>query len=237
MVIFTILWYTCSGEYIEGEIMVAKRFVDRKDKRDLIKNSPDFHLRKRSVSLIIVAFLFVVVLSGTFILLSNLISVLLFLPPNQPPPDDLIQSILFTIIFSAVMVAVFSVYLIHRIRQTVTEVEFQNLIFASSMRVNSDFCLIVHKEKKGIYCDFNFGDVFPAYEHGLHDPFHHLMESGGFKAADENNLLKALEKGGAAEFDFTLKKGRAKPKKIHITLDPIERPQGFYILRGYLKKK
>ncbi len=214
--------------------MTTRRFVERQDAKRFIKESKDFNVRRAKIPLMRIIAIFVSVLMISFVFLVKLIYSLLFLPSHVSPGDEL-GVILSLVLFAAMAVGAFAVYLIYSIRQNLIATEFQNLIFASSMRVKTDFCLIVHREKTGIYCDYDFDEMFEQYEYHSNDPFHMLMASQGFNDADEKRLEQALAEGKEAEFDFNLKKKDGTVQKMHVTLDPIERPKGFYIIKGFKK--
>ncbi len=58
--------------------------------------------------------------------------------------------------------------------------------------------------------------------------------SEGFKREDEDRLLKVLEEEGhASTFDFTLKRSDGLSHQMTVKVEPIERPAGFFIIRGY----
>lgn len=213
--------------------MHPKRFIDKPENYKLIESSMDFKRRRHGPPLVRVASAFAAVLIATFILLSYLVQELLFLPAEQPPPEGLILAIFLITIFSATAVGVFAVFLIHRVRRIVMATEFQNLVFASSMRIGAAFCLIVHKERTGVYCDYDFNEMFAPFGYHAGDPFRQLLASEGFKREDEERLLKVLEEGHASAFDFSLKRPDGLPHKMTVKVEPIERPAGFFIIRGY----
>lgn len=214
----------------------SKRFIDRKDKKDFIKLCEDFHKRKHGAPIMRVVVYFIVIMLFSIWILNNLISSMLFLPPEEPPPTDAIVRVLGIIIFAAFTAGLVAIFIIYKVRQNVLETEFQSLVFSSGMRVNNDFCLIVHKEKAGFYCDYNFTELFSDYGELHHDPFHQLIASEGFRPSDEDLMLNAMENVESAQFTFTLKRKNSGTKKMTLTIDPLDRPKGFFIIQGtYIK--
>ncbi len=212
-----------------------KRFIDRPDHRDFIRKSTDFHHRVQGVPLIRILLLFGIVLLATIWLLTDMVNMLVDLPVDKEPPQEKIISIFAVVVFCALSVGVVAVYMLWKIRHNITATEFQTLVFASCMRVDSDFCLVVHEESRGMYCDYNFSKLFADYDADgdNDDPFHWLLASQGFSAEDEASLVSALREGKAAKFSFTLNKGGdGGSQEMEIKLDPIERPKGFFLLRG-----
>lgn len=197
-----------------------------------MKSSPDFYFRKHWPNLTVVMFIFIGLLLFSVYMLNNLMQLLLFWPDAKAPPSAEIKKVMGIVSICALLAGAFAVYIIYRVRENILETEFQNLIFAGCMRLNSQFSLIVHREKTGIYCDYNFSKMFSSYGH-IHDPFHRLLASEGFGVDSEKALIRALEKGKAEDFTFTLKKKNGSVKKIKVSLEPIDRPAGFFLLRGH----
>lgn len=209
---------------------MAQRFVDRRDRKELIKRSVDFTMRYQGTPIIRIISYFSVVLLLTFVLLSNLFVKLLLLPDGEAIPEDEIIGILVTTLFLGTTVAMFATFLVYKVRENITATEFQNLIFASSVRLNSEFCLIVHQSGIGIYFDPNFSKLFSFTPESQQDPFDKLMASKGFSKSAKDKLMKSLDLGKGVEVPYTRNK-----QKMHVKLDPIDRPKGFFMLRAYAK--
>ncbi len=216
--------------------MQYRRFIDRDDKTELMEASEGFNPRQHGTSIKRLGLYFMAVLFITIMLLNHLISKFLFTPDGNAPTLDEVIVVLGGTVFFAIVVGVVALMLIIKVRKNITATEFQNLIFASCMRVDSDFCLVLHKDRKGIYCDYKFNTLFEPFVVHSDDPFHQLLASQGFRKGDEKKLLDALKDGRQAQFTFSLKHPEGKAKKIKLRLDPIERPGGFFLLRGYLQK-
>ena len=212
---------------------MSERFVDRTDKKQLIKSCPDFKLRRHGVPPVQVVYMFMAVLLAVVILVGHLVIKLLFLPDNETTPSDEILTILFAIGFCIVAVAVFAVSLIYRIRDTILETEFQNLIFASAGRLGTDFCLITNKDKITIYCDYNFSQLFSAFDQH-EEAFNCLLSDKGLKKAEKDKIMKALKDNKPTKISMNFTSSTTDPnKKYSVVIDPISRPAGYFIVRGY----
>lgn len=211
---------------------MSERFVDRKDKKDLIKSCPDFKFRRHGVPPVQVVYAFMAALLAVVMLVGHLVIKLLFLPDNVTTPNNEILSILFLIGFCIAAVALFSVALIYRIRDIILETEFQNLMFASAARLGTDFCLIINGEKSTIYCDYNFSQLFASFEN--HEgAFNTLMSEKSLKKADKDKVMKAMKDGKAAKIVLNYKKSSDEAAvKYTITAEPIARPVGYYVIKG-----
>lgn len=209
---------------------MAERFVDRKDKKNLIKNCPDFKLRRHGVPPIIVIYSFISALLAVVILVSYLVIELLFLPDNVTTPNNKILFILLVIGFCITFVAVFATVLIYKIRDIILETEFQNLIFASASRVNTDFCIIVNLDKITVYCDYNFSQLFAAFDNH-EEAYFKLLDHEGLKKADKDKLDGALKTGKRISVPMSISKAD-KTKKYNVEISPISRPSGFCVIKG-----
>jgi len=224
---------------------VVERFVDRKDKKDLIKKS-DFKPRKHGISLLKIFLAFLIILFATTFLLGSLISDLYDLKTSEvaetaskvfsifPSAGNTI-AILGVVVLCAMAVGIAAVYFIYRIRETVMETEFQNMVFANCMRINSDFCLIINNEKKALYSDYNFIQAFASFGEDNTDSFDRLLASQGFSPEDEKSFKGAIQAGEPAVIPFVLKSDDST-KSMEVTIDPITRPEGFFLIKGQTKE-
>lgn len=211
---------------------MSERFVDRKDKKELINSCPDFKLRRHGIPPLQVVYAFIAALLAVVMLVGHLVIKLLFLPDNIVTPTDEILSILFAIAFCIAAVAVFAVALIYRIRDIILETEFQNLIFASASRAGTDFCLIVNSDKTTIYADYNFSQLFASFENQI-EAFSSLLADKGFKKTERDKIVKAMKSGKSAKASLSFASSADGPlKKYAVVVEPITRPAGYYLVRG-----
>ncbi len=211
-----------------------ERFIDRRDKKNLIKSCPDFKLRRHGTPPVQLVYIFVAVLLAVVTLVGHLTIKLLFLPDSDPTPSGEIMMTLYAIALLIIGVAIFAVILVNKIRDIILETEFQNLIFASSARVGSDFCLIVNADKMVVYCDYNFSEIFSSFKNHA-DAFKKLLSHEGLKKADKEKLVRALSDGASEKVPFVLTKPNNETRKMSITIDPISRPTGYSIIRGHVQ--
>ena len=209
-----------------------RRFLERSDKRDFIKYSDDFKPRKENSPTKRLALYLSMIMIISLGILMNFINSMLYLPQVVPPPEDQIFKALGIVIFSFILACLVAAVIVEQVRKNVLSAEFQSMVFASGMKVDNDFCLIVHREKAGFYCDYSFSELFSDYGKQNHDPFHQLLASEGFKASDEELLLEILERGESASFTFVLNRKGKKSKKMTVLVDPLKRPKDFFIIRG-----
>jgi hypothetical protein len=207
------------------------RFTDRGDKNDLIKNSPDFKLRYHGVPPKQVTYSFIAVLLGVLVIVIHLSMQLV----NMEKPDVPVVEVLSALVAIGVLIsgiAVFAVILIDKYQKIITETEFQCLIFASSARATSDFCMIANTDKTVVYCDYNFSELFCSFkEHA--DALKRLVSHEGFKKNDREAVLKAIVDSKHVRVPFTLASPSGEIQKMVVSVDPLSRPGGYTVIRGY----
>lgn len=213
--------------------MQYHRFLDDRQRKALMRKCDDFYHRAHGTPVIRITIYFVIIILFTIWLLNNLMYSLFFIPVDEPPPVEEIVQTLGLVLLAALGAGALAISILMKVRQNVLEAEFQNLIFCSGMRVKADFCLVVHEEQTGFYCDYNFTELFADYGEHHHDPFHQLIASEGFRQLDEDRMMEAMKAGEEAEFIFTLnKKDDSEPHRMRVKLLPLERPKGFFLIQG-----
>ncbi len=212
--------------------MGYERFIDRADSKELIKNCPDFVLRRHGLPPSWVIYAFVVVLLLILILVNYLSVSLILLPNDAPTPLNNILIFLITISVLLTGVAVFAYSMVHKIREIVLQTEFQNLLFASSASIDSHFCATCTKDNLVVYYDYHFDKLFPRTE-GCKTTFDRLIASVGFSEEAKTQLISTLEKCEKGVIAFEQDNLDGTSTKLNIKIDPLNRPAGHMVLRGY----
>lgn len=216
--------------------MKFNRFVDSRENREIITQNKDFLKREHILSITRISLVFTTIFLIAIILMVQLIQSILYAPDVHEPPIDKVVLSLTLITFCALSVGMIAIYLIRQLKDTLHTTEFQSMLFAGCMQLDSDFCLIVHKEGRGVYCDYNFSRMMLLSPVFSKDPYAQLISSDGVSKADVKKLEKALSSKGSAEIVLNHKNSHAKgakAQKIKISIEPIQRPEGFFLLKGY----
>ncbi|NDF11795.1 MAG: hypothetical protein EB060_03135 [Proteobacteria bacterium] len=210
--------------------MMYKRFIDRSDKQSLMQGSrQDFKLRTHGMPPKQVVFSFVALLFAIIIIVIHVGYKIADVTEVYSTAE--LVAALFSIGLISSGLVIFASVLIYKIHHIIHETEFQSLIFASSMRVNTEFCLIANADKTVVYCDTNFCNIFASFtEHT--DDLKRLLSENGIKKQDKDKLLKAIMDCKAVRVPFLLTKSSGEKKRLTITVDPIGRPTGYSIVRG-----
>lgn len=131
---------------------------------------------------------------------------------------------IFLIIFHAL-------YTIQRNIDVLTETEFQNALFSSSIARHCDFCLIVRYDGHFAYADRGFARVFPGFT--IRDrSLQNLLEASGVARSDAERLYDAIKCRRRDWFMFTLTDTTGKTRQMILNLYPLPRPDGYFLIQG-----
>lgn len=208
--------------------MKIKRFINRRDAYDLVKQSADFKVRKHSAYFII--FGYVVVL----LIIAGLLHIETVLYKTSEFQDPIpTAEVMVGIVFSIMMVMLIVGYMftiIYRLKRIINLLEFQNLTYASAARAHSVFCFIANKNGKIIYEDSNAMKVFGAKNNRkLND----IIFFEGIDQDDSYKLEKAIANDDSIEVPIKINDVVKHRERTKITIDSLERPKGYFVIRGY----
>ncbi|MBM3618656.1 MAG: PAS domain-containing protein [Alphaproteobacteria bacterium] len=133
----------------------------------------------------------------------------------------------------------FTVYYNQRNRDLVLATEFQNALFSAAARLKSKFCMIVKNDGTVFYYDRAFQQIFPETANRGVLMLDKIFSTKHISAQEAKKLDNALENGHSETIIVQVEDGTGDAQRVIITIDPITRPEGFFILRGrdYVVKK
>lgn len=133
----------------------------------------------------------------------------------------------------------FTLYYNQRNRDLVLATEFQNALFSAAARLKSKFCMIVKKDGTVFYYDRAFQKIFPETANRGVLMLDKIFSTKHISAQEAKKLDNALENNRSETILVQVQDGDGETQRIIITVDPISRPEGFFILRGrdYVVKK
>lgn len=119
-------------------------------------------------------------------------------------------------------------------RDMVLAAEFQNALFSAAARLKTRFCMIVKQDGTVFYYDRGFQNVFPEAAHrGGILMLDKILTSKNVAPQEARKLDRALSDNESATIFMELPaEGQGEAQKLVITVDPIERPSRYFILRG-----
>ncbi len=214
--------------------MAYERFIDRPDNRRIIRDCLDFTLRKYGLPPRWVFYFFGVAILTTIIAIHMLSVDVMILEKDEPFP---VQKVFFTLIVSGLLISgtgIFAYAMVHKFRDILVQTEFQNMLYSSSMSIDTEFVVISNREKEILHYDYHFDHVFIA-DSNQRASFSMLETSDGFTEKDRKAFTKAVEENKHAEIPFTLKAigKKAKDRKLNVVVEPLSRPGGYCVIRAY----
>lgn len=126
----------------------------------------------------------------------------------------------------------FTIYFAQRNRDMLLAAEFQNALFSAAARLRSKFCMIVKQDGTIVYNDRNFQEVFPETANRSVLAVDKIFSSRYIAPGEAEKLFKALETNTPGTVYIDLKEQEGKMQRVVISIDPLPRPRGFFILRG-----
>lgn len=179
----------------------------------------DFIKRRRHGNVKAIGFVYLLILSAIF---------LCVMFREKFPGEVAFLAVLLSLVSAMAMHAI---YTLHRNIELITEVEFQNALFSSSISKHSDFCIIVRSDGNFAYTDTGFSKVFPGFT--IRDrALFTLMEVSGVARSDADRLYDAIDCKRRDWFMFTLTDTSGNVRQMILNLYPLPRPHGFFLIQG-----
>lgn len=126
----------------------------------------------------------------------------------------------------------FTVYFSQQNRDMLLAAEFQNALFSAAARLKTKFVMIVKQDGTIFYYDRGFQRVFPETNSRGTLMVDKIFSSKQISANEADKLSRALEENISETVFVHLQSEDGEMQKVIVTVDPLPRPSGFYILRG-----
>ena len=125
----------------------------------------------------------------------------------------------------------FAVYIAKHHSDMVLAAEFQNALFAAAASVKTRFCLITKQDGTVVYFDPGFQQFFGRREKNSAFALGTVLDTHNIAPEDRDTILDALANGGFASVIFSMENSEGERNKFVFSIDPLQRPRGFYLLR------
>lgn len=201
---------------------MSRRFVERKDAVKITQENTDFIRRKHFSSVLWTTYIFIALLVIAAI---GITTVLDEYVENLPIDKNMLLGIVILVILAAYMSL-----LIKKVGALVQVTEFQNMVFSSATKVGSLFCFILNTNHRIIYADESHKDVI-AVDHD--DTIEQFFETAQLNKKDSTKILSLIENHESDALLIQVTNNNNEKQKIKLTVDPLTRPKGYYIIRGY----
>ena len=148
-------------------------------------------------------------------------------------------------LFTITLVMVISIlclgayFIVTNSRKVVISAEFQNAMFASATQIGSRFCLVVHKNGTIAYIDPGFQKIFPNFSNGDSRLLTSLLVYAEVPDMLSRKIITIMQKNISDNVVLPTKDELGNDIELFVTIDPIPRPAGYYIIRGrhYIRKR
>jgi two-component system cell cycle sensor histidine kinase/response regulator CckA len=183
---------------------VSRDFIVRRNRRDFVK-----------ISLVFIAVMIVHYFAGLTVIEEG--------------------SLTYYLVISFVTLAIlcgFVYQILLRNRDFIMAVEFQNAMFASAAGLQSRFCMITKKDGAVVYFDPGFQRIFAdSLKRGI-SALDTMLASEGVSEEDQARIFSALAQKQNARVIFFMKNEQGESKKYVLSVDPLPRPEGFFLIRA-----
>jgi PAS domain-containing protein len=139
-------------------------------------------------------------------------------------------------LFIGLFVAVLSVplgytlYAMQRNLDIVMGIEFQNALFSSALYDENSFHVILNQEGTVVFNDSELVKFFPNISQG--NLIKSLITIAGLTREESDRIYKALDNYQRDSFSFSLRQDDGSIMAIHVTLKPLNRPRGYFLIQG-----
>lgn len=134
------------------------------------------------------------------------------------------------LVLSGIMTG-YAILHIGRSHDLLTEAEFLNALFSSSLAEHSDFTLILRADGNFAYADQGFSKVFPGFSIN-NRTLESLLEASGVAHSDAERLYQAMRSRRRDWFMFTLANATGETTRMILNLYPLPRPDSFFLIQG-----
>jgi PAS domain-containing protein len=150
--------------------------------------------------------------------------------------DRIIGMFILTIMLMALCLV--TIYFRRRGHDLVMATEFQNLLFAGAASVGYGFCLIVRHDGTTVYSNRAVNALFVEFPYHDSQALEGFIETGRLARFDADKITNALA-AGERRTCLVRVTTRDAHQDMVITIEPLVRPQGFFVIRGrpYFEKR
>lgn len=139
-------------------------------------------------------------------------------------------------VFAAMgVISVLCVFVVMRKQQNldlVMNTEYQNMLFAQAAALGSSFCIFARRDGTVVYANDGLRDLFPDMYHGDSQALDTVFERGNVGRVERERVMAAVYGGKSERVILTITGHDGKTQDYIITIEPLERPGEFLVIRG-----
>lgn len=130
------------------------------------------------------------------------------------------------------VLVIHALYLVQRNLDVVADVEMQNALFAGAIAQSGEFVIILREDGHMAYADDGFRKYFPGFPIGAHPDIQQIIDAMQLSRTDGGRLYESLKRKHGAHFLFPLTQSSGQTQTMRLSVMPLDRPNGFFLLRG-----
>lgn len=130
------------------------------------------------------------------------------------------------------LLTAYSLYSLQKNLDLITDIEFQNAIFSSALGEQSLFTLVVNDKGGLLYADENLYAWFPNTKRESDLMLNSFFDAASIAQNDRDKFLRAITQSRSESMVIGLQDQRGYSRLIRLTLRPVPRPHGVFILQG-----
>ncbi len=149
--------------------------------------------------------------------------------PEMVGGDEVVR-----VIVVALLIGLAGYFIIRKMQHNdlIMATEFENLLFSAAASLGHNFCIFLKNDGTIIYANDATRRMFPRFSHEQNRALENLLEEGKVARTDRDRLFSAMASGKKEVLVFEMTDTRDEKHDYVIILEPLQRPAGYYVLRG-----
>jgi hypothetical protein len=203
-----------------------KRFIDRKDRNKIMELAGNFSRRGHEHVPNWMIHIFIL----TQLVFVGLMLYFAFMVIQAQQQKTEVLSIIQYMLVSFIIVTSYSLFIVSRLKGTLTATEFMSLFLAKSLESYSSCFCVLNKEGKIIYYNDTFADTFMENDEVESRKYDEVLSKSVF----EDKYLEKIEDSikNSKENSFSLVSSTNNSQTMrNIRIVPLTRPEGIFVLK------
>lgn len=204
----------------------TKRFIDRNDWREIVKSSDNFYKRgHEQVPNWMVTMFFVT--QVFFLTLMVYFSAKVIMAMQQ---QSEVLSVIQYMLFIFVIVTVYSLYIVKKLKSSLTATEYMSLFLSKSLESYSSCFALVNKKGKIIFYNENFANDYMYTDEVETKNYRDILNKDFFSDINMEKIQDSLD--GNRENSFSAITSTANSQTMrNIKVVPLIRPEGVFVIK------
>lgn len=141
-------------------------------------------------------------------------------------------SLIVSLFIALALLCTYMILMLQRTRDMLLTTEFQNALFASALQYDRTFLLIIKNNGNIVYMDRGFQKIFPHFVKQGMLSLAKFLEHSKAEQASMEKIFSAIEHGVGNRVVCTLHDAEGHAHKEVVSLEPIHRPSGFFVVHA-----